>query len=31
MIRQYFQEDLPQIVELVECLANESGCFEIVD
>ncbi|MBR8827169.1 MAG: hypothetical protein DSM107014_04560 [Gomphosphaeria aponina SAG 52.96 = DSM 107014] len=30
MIRQYSQEDLSQIADLVECFANESGCFEIV-
>lgn len=30
MIRQYSQEDLPQIADLVESFAKESGCFEIV-
>lgn len=30
MIRQYCQEDLPGIADLVECFATESGCFEAV-
>lgn len=30
MIRQYCQEDLPGIADLIECFATESGCFDVV-
>lgn len=30
MIRQYTKKDLLAITDLVECFANESGCFEVV-
>lgn len=30
MIRQYTEDDLSAITDLVECFATESGCFEIV-
>lgn len=30
MIRQYSPEDLPQIADLIECFANESGCTKVI-
>lgn len=30
MIRNYSPEDLSGIADLVECFANESGCFDVV-
>ena len=30
MIRQYCQEDLPGIADLIECFATESGYGDIV-